>query len=74
MTKKRLCGLCARIRDETVYTRWPTHVAHPRDGTLGLWDTRCEAVCPTCGTPWRHGCDNRAVIVGGTNDCPAAPA
>jgi len=22
-----------------------------------------EAICPTCGTRWRDGCDNEAVIV-----------
>ena len=32
-------------------------------GTPGLWDTRCEAICPTCRTRWRHNCANRAVIV-----------
>jgi len=62
MTTKGICKPCARIRHETVFTLWPRHVVHPRDGTPGLRDTRCEAICPTCGMLWRHGCDNRAVI------------
>jgi len=60
---RKVCDPCARIRDETLYTLWPTRVVHPRDGTPRLWDIYCEAICPTCGTLWRHGRDNKALIV-----------
>jgi len=58
-----LCDPCASIRDETMYTRWPTHVVHRRYGTPGLWGTRGAAICPTCLTRWRFNRDNSVEVV-----------
>ena len=52
MKRPRPCAVCIEIRDNP--RLFPRHLVHPVDGTPGLWDIHCEAICLLCGTRWRH--------------------
>ena len=64
MTKPpRPCATCIETHHSPIL--FPVHVVHPLDGMRGLWDVRCETVCPRCLTRWRHERGNgRPQIVG----------
>ena len=63
MTALRPCATCVETRDNPIL--FPVHVVHPLDGTPRLWNVYGEAICPACGTRWRHNRGgNRAEIVG----------
>jgi hypothetical protein len=61
--RKRLCKLCVDVRDAAPITRVPTHVVHPTRAVPNLYDVCGQALCPTCGTRWHRGTDNRVAIV-----------
>lgn len=46
----KLCKLCAEAKKDPL--RNPMHLVHPVSGRHMLFDTRSEAICPTCGARW----------------------
>ena len=62
MSKPLPCANCIKTRDSPI--PYPVHVVHPLDGTPRLWNVSGEAICPACGTRWRHNrVGGRAEIV-----------
>jgi hypothetical protein len=58
----QICAECVAVRDAPIRMA-PIHIVHPERRTPRVFDVRCEAVCPTCGTRWRRGIDNAYAIL-----------